>query len=105
MAIIFGFNYRDVNKLEIFHTMMWEKYPDIIGRKRFCCTLEEQTDQLVKDCLEYGVTISPISHFRSQTFTAPELIAIRCVLDCNGVYETKFIGKKGSQPKTPAQKI
>ena len=51
---VYGENIKD---MEDFHTMMYVKYPDIIGRKHFCIKKEEITDALIKDCALYNVKI------------------------------------------------
>ncbi len=53
----YEFRYYGVPDIEGFFKMMWEKHTKIIFRKRFCCSAEELTDELRKDCEAFGVRI------------------------------------------------
>jgi len=60
MLMLFEFKLGDGTDIEAFYKMMREKYPHIIGRKRFCVKLEEITDTLREDCKKHDVVLVEI---------------------------------------------
>lgn len=58
--MFYDFEISKETDLQAFFKMMHEKYPDIIGRKRFCCSTEENTEALKQDCQIFKVSIMPI---------------------------------------------
>jgi hypothetical protein len=55
--LLFEFQISDATDIAAFFKFMREKYPNIIGRKRFCCNEEEATKELLEDCSKFGVTL------------------------------------------------
>ena len=82
-----------VHDFEAFHAYMRKYYPDIIGRKRFCCTQEEATEKLRNDCWGFRFILQPVSTFKETTFSAKEMAALKIVVDhaakcCGGGEDT-----------------
>lgn len=91
--MLFEFELTKETDIEAFHNFMRKKYPDIIGRKRFCCHQEEATKELRDDCWGFRVILRPISTFVETTFTAEEMAALKVVVDhaarnCGGGEDT-----------------
>ena len=63
--MLYEFRYSDKTfeegGIEKFFAMMREKYPHIIGRKRFCTHDSEITEDLRRDIAEHGVTLEEVS--------------------------------------------
>jgi hypothetical protein len=59
--MLYEFDYSDKtfeeDGLEKFFAMMRKKYPEIIGRKRFCVHESEKTEELIKDIAVFGVEL------------------------------------------------
>lgn len=91
--LLFEFLITQETDIEAFHKFMRQKYPDIIGRKRFCCTAKEATKELREDCWGFRVNVTPISVFVETTFTKEEMAALKVVVDhaakcCGGGEDT-----------------
>ena len=76
-----------------FHDYMRKYYPDIIGRKRFCCYPEEATEKLRNECWGFRFVLQPVSTFKETTFSAKEMAALKILVDhaaksCGGGEDT-----------------
>lgn len=58
--MLFEFQLSKETDIEAFLKFMRNKYPTIIGRKRFCAHQEEATKELREDCWGFRVILQPI---------------------------------------------